>query len=220
MDTSAEAMIIDVLLGARPGDAILAEEGSDSTGGTGVRWVIDPIDGTVNYLYGIPHYAVSVAAEIEGRTVAGVVYEPVRDELFAAVRGEGATCNGERLRCSAETRLGQALVATGFGYAAGRRARQAQVLQQVLPAVRDIRRAGAASLDLCAVACGRVDAHYEQGLARWDLAAGALVATEAGARVEGLGGAAAGRDLVIAAPPALFGPLHDLLSAHGADRDY
>lgn len=219
MDTAAEQLITQVLLSARPGDAVLGEEGASSAGSSGVRWIVDPIDGTVNYLYGIPQFAVSVAAEVAGRVVAGVVYEPVREELFAAVREGGATCNGVPLRCSGESRLERALVATGFGYAAGRRARQAQVLQQVLPAVRDIRRAGAASLDLCSVASGRVDAYYERGLAPWDLAAGALVATESGARVEGLNGAPPGDELVIAAPAALFQALHQLLARTGADSD-
>lgn len=218
-DTAAEALIRERLLAARPEDAILGEEGGSSHGGSGVRWLVDPIDGTVNYLYGIPQYAVSIAAQRAGDTVAGVVHNPVSGETWTATRGGGAYLDGRRIRESGCDRLELALVATGFGYDAGRRARQAAILQQILPSVRDIRRAGAASLDLCAVAMGRVDGYYERGLGPWDLAAGALVAEEAGAVVGGLAGAVAGPELVIAAGPALFGPLHDLLAPLRPDKD-
>lgn len=219
MDTASERLIIGALRAARPGDAVLGEESGASAGSSGVRWVIDPIDGTVNYLYGLPPYAVSIAAEVDGQVAVGVVYDPVLDELYAARRGGGATCNGAALRCSEQAELGQALVATGFGYAAERRAAQARLLCSVLPAVRDIRRQGSAALDLCSVARGRVDAYYERGLFPWDLAAGGLVAREAGARVEGLHGTPAGDPLTVAAPPQLFRALHDLLAGGRADQD-
>jgi myo-inositol-1(or 4)-monophosphatase len=184
-----------------------------------VRWIIDPIDGTVNYLYRLPSYAVAIAAEVDGVLEVGVVHQPATGEVFAARRGHGATRNGEPVQVSQQTELSQALVATGFGYAAERRAAQGRVVAQVLPQVRDIRRLGASAPDLCNVACGRVDAYYERGLSPWDLAAASVIAEEAGAKVGGLHGAPAGGDLVIAAPPALFDALHDLLATLGADRD-
>jgi len=218
-DTAAEQLLRARLLGARPQDSFLGEEGGADEGTSGVRWVVDPIDGTVNYLYGLPAYAVSVAATSGGEPLVGVVHNPVSGETWTATRGGGARLDGRRLQVSGCDRLDRALVATGFGYESRRRAHQADVLRQVLPRVRDIRRVGAASLDLCALASARVDAYYERGLKPWDLAAGGLVAREAGALVGGLSGAPAGEDLVLAAGPALFGPLHDLLLPLGADRD-
>lgn len=219
MDRRAERLLVNRLRQARPDDGVLGEEGGQREGSSGVRWVLDPVDGTVNYLYDLPGWAVSVAAELAGEVVAGVVHVPTYGETFAAVRGGGATRNGVPVRVSSCADLAQALVATGFGYAADRRARQAAVLAEVLPRVRDVRRLGAASVDLCAVACGRVDGYYERGLQPWDLAAGGLVAREAGAVVAGLRGAPAGEDLVLAAPPSLFPALHDLLAPLGPDRD-
>jgi myo-inositol-1(or 4)-monophosphatase len=218
-DMASEALIRDRLLTTRPGDGLLGEEGGSVAGDSGVIWVVDPIDGTVNYLYGIPQYAVSIAAQVDGATAVGVVHNPATGQTWTAIRGEGAALDGRPVRESECNRLDRALIATGFGYDARRRAHQAEVLRQVLPSVRDIRRAGAASLDLCAVASGLVDGFYERGLAPWDLAAGGLVAREAGAVVAGLRGRAAGADLVIAAGPALFPALHDLLEPLGADRD-
>jgi len=219
-DTAAEALIRDRLLSARPDDAVLGEEGGASAGESGIRWVVDPIDGTVNYLYGIPQYAVSIAAQQQdGDIVVGVVHNPVSRETWTAIRGGGAYLDGDRVHEAGCTELDLALVATGFGYDAARRQRQAAILAGILPSIRDIRRAGAASLDLCAVATGQVDAYYERGLAPWDLAAGGLIAEEAGAVVAGLRGAPAGSDLVIAAGPALFGALHDLLEPFRPDRD-
>ncbi|MFI0796522.1 inositol monophosphatase family protein [Micromonospora rubida] len=214
-DRAVERQVLDTLATLRPEDSVLGEEyGGDAAGeaGSGVRWILDPIDGTVNYLYGLPYCAVSLAAEVDGEVVAGVVRNLFTGEEWTATVGGGAWRAGERLRCSTETDLGQALVATGFGYAPGRRAHQARVLAELIPHVRDIRRQGAAALDLCLAAEGRVDAYYEKGLAAWDQAAGALVAAEAGLRVGGLGGRPAGPDLVIAAPSALFAPLHDRLA--------
>jgi myo-inositol-1(or 4)-monophosphatase len=182
-----------------------------------VRWVVDPIDGTVNYVYGIPHYAVSIAAEVDGVAVAGVVRNVETGEEWTAVRGGGAWRAGVRLTGSGETVLDRALIATGFGYAAARRAHQAGVVAHLLPRVRDIRRFGAASLDLCAAAEGRVDGYFEKGLGPWDHAAGGLIAQEAGLRVTGLRGAAAGPELVLAAPEGLYQHLHDLLVTLDAD---
>jgi myo-inositol-1(or 4)-monophosphatase len=215
-DRAVERQVIDALAALRPDDTVLGEEYGGGTGPAdagGVRWIVDPIDGTVNYLYGLPYCAVSLAAEVDGTVVAGVVRNVATGEQWTATAGGGAWRDGERLRCSTEADLGQALVATGFGYDAGRRAHQARVVAELIPHVRDIRRMGAAALDLCLAAEGRVDAYYEKGLAAWDLAAGGLVATEAGLRVTGLSGRPAGPDMVVAAPPALFEPLHTRLAA-------
>lgn len=213
-DRLVERQIVQALRALRPGDAILGEEyGHDDQGGAGrIRWIIDPIDGTVNYLYGIPVYAVSIAAELDGEVIAGVVHHAAGGGVWTAAKGHGAWRDGRRLTGSIETDLGQALVATGFAYAAQLRAHQGRVVAGVLPRVRDIRRFGSAALDLCAAAEGTVDAYYEKGLAAWDLAAGGLIAREAGLVVSGLGGAHAGPDLTLAAPPALHAPLHDLLA--------
>ena len=218
-DQAVERLLSEAIRQARPDDGLLGEEGASDEGTSGLRWVIDPIDGTVNYLYGIPHWAVSIGVEDAEGTVAGVVLDPSKGELWQAVRGSGSTLNGRPLRCSSVTALDQALVATGFGYDARRRSAQASLLPTMLPAVRDIRRIGAGALDLCAVAAGRVDGYYEQGLSPWDLSAGRLIATEAGARVEGLHGRVAAHALVLAAAPGVFAALHDLLAAGGADQD-
>ncbi|RFS81703.1 inositol monophosphatase [Actinomadura spongiicola] len=216
MDRAAEQLVIERIRAVRPDDAFLGEEGGDHAGGSGVRWVIDPIDGTVNYLYDLPDWAVSIAAEVDGTVVAGVVEIPLRGETYTAVRGGGAlrhTASGAReLRVNSQVPLGEALVATGFGYAAGRRARQARVLTGVLPRVRDIRRGGSCCVDLCALAAGRIDAYYERGVQAWDIAAGGLIVREAGGRIEGLHGAAPNPELTIAGGPGTFEALHDLLA--------
>ncbi|MBA3745641.1 inositol monophosphatase family protein [Sporichthya sp.] len=216
MDHAAEALITAALARLRPQDGILGEEGTDRTGTSGVRWVVDPLDGTVNYLYDLGGWAVSIAAELDGEGLVGVVQVPSTGETFAAVRGEGATCNGRPLRCGPGPDLDRALVATGFGYDPRRRAHQAEILRHVLPAVRDIRRNGACAVDLCALAAGRVDAYFERGVKHWDYAAGALIATEAGARVAGLGGAEPSSACLVAAAPELFVQLEALLLAAGA----
>jgi myo-inositol-1(or 4)-monophosphatase len=218
MDRRSEQLVVERILADRPDDGFLGEEGASREGTSGVTWVIDPIDGTVNYLYEIPSYAVSVAARVGGEVVAGAVVNPASGETWTATLGGGAFLDGRPVRVNASPGLAMALVATGFGYAAERRARQAEILRVVLPQVRDVRRAGAASLDLCALACGRIDAYYEQGLKPWDLAAGGLVAAEAGALVGGLRGRPAGEALVVAAPPGLFEELADLLTELDADR--
>jgi myo-inositol-1(or 4)-monophosphatase len=231
-DRAAEALIRDLIGEARPGDRILGEEGGETGSGSGVRWIVDPLDGTVNYVYGLPDWSVSVAAEVDGAVVAGAVFVPRRDELFSAGRGGGAwlssgaldwrgedTAPPAKLACNQDVPLDQALVATGFGYEAGRRLVQGEVLAGVLPRVRDIRRGGSAAVDLCSVASGSVDAYYERGVNLWDIAAGALIASEAGARVTGLHGRSASPSMTIAAPPPLLGELHDLLASMDPERD-
>jgi myo-inositol-1(or 4)-monophosphatase len=218
-DRASEALLVQGIRSARPQDGVLGEEGASHDGTSGVRWVVDPIDGTVNYLYGLPQWAVSIGIEVDGVTEVGVVFDPAKDELFTALRGGGAQLDGRPLRCTEVSELSQALVATGFSYSAGRRSRQAQLLSTLLPLVRDVRRLGAGALDLCAVAAGRVDAYYEQALQPWDMSAGLLIAAEAGARVGGLRGAAPGAPLVLASAPGVHDALHDLLVSLDADVD-
>ncbi|HEX4979977.1 MAG TPA: inositol monophosphatase family protein [Acidimicrobiales bacterium] len=186
VDRASESLIAARLGAARPADGILGEEGTEVATSSGVRWICDPLDGTTNYLYGVPFFNVSIAAEVDGTIVAGVVHDPVHDETYSATRGGGARCNGRPLRVNGPPGLSTALVGTGFSYDPERRAVQASILPRLLPEVRDIRRAGAAALDLCWVAAGRLDAYYEWGLAPWDWAAGSLVAAEAGATVRRL----------------------------------
>lgn len=219
MDIAAEKLITEFLEERRPQDGLLGEEGAQSEGTSGIRWVIDPLDGTVNYLYGLPSWAVSIAAEVDGEAVVGVVAAPVRGETYRAVRGEGAFAGDRRLRCRPAPAFEQALLGTGFGYLTDRRAAQAEVLRSLLPQVRDIRRSGSAAIDLCDVACGRLDAYYERGLNPWDFAAGALIAREAGAITGGRPGEAASGELTVAAPAGLFEPLQERLEALGAWHD-
>jgi myo-inositol-1(or 4)-monophosphatase len=214
-DTAAEKLIRELLQQARPDDAFLGEEGGDSAGPSGVRWVVDPIDGTVNYLYGLPAYAVSIAAEVDGETVVGVVHNPVSGETWTALAGSGAWLDGTAVRVGDRSDPSQALVATGFNYDVRVRAAQGRQVAALLPHIRDVRRIGAASLDLCSVATGRLDAFVEQGLMPWDLAAGGLVAREAGARVGGLGSEPASERLVVAANPQLWDRLQPLLRDAG-----
>ncbi|MGW3273479.1 inositol monophosphatase family protein [Streptomyces kronopolitis] len=219
MDLASEKLITGFLAEHRPDDGFLGEEGASSDGTSGVRWVIDPIDGTVNYLYGLPSWAVSIAAEKDGEAVVGVVAAPMRGETYQAVLGRGAFNNGERLHHRPAPPLSEALLGTGFAYLAERRAAQAEVLRTLLPQVRDIRRGGSAAIDLCDVACGRLDAYYERGLNPWDLAAGALIAREAGALTGGRPGRAPSDELTLAASPALFAQLQPLLEDLGAWHD-
>ncbi|TWH73486.1 myo-inositol-1(or 4)-monophosphatase [Modestobacter roseus] len=223
VDTASEALIVRRLLEARPGDGVLGEEGAAHEGTSGVRWVVDPIDGTVNFLYGLPAYAISIAAQVEGRTEVGVVLNVATGEQFTAVRGRGAwlTAPGAaatQLHGSAPASLEQTLVATGFGYRAEQRRLQGAVVAQLLPEVRDIRRVGCASLDLCAAAAGRVDAYYELDLKPWDHAAGALVAEEAGLVVTGTAGRPFAEPMAVAAAPQVAGALVELLERLHADR--
>jgi myo-inositol-1(or 4)-monophosphatase len=266
MDRRAEALITEQIRAARPGDAILGEEGGETRGAPApgqpdgaapaveVRWIVDPLDGTVNYLYGLPDWAVSIAAEVAGTIVAGVVAVPLHGETFLAVRGRGAwrrTDSGlhsavgseaagsgaagtgaagsgaagtgadgdTALRCNRGVPLGQALVGTGFGYLPARRRVQGEVVRALLPQIRDIRRGGSASVDLCMVAAGRLDAFYERGLNYWDYAAGALIAEEAGARVTGLAGGPPGSSMTVAAGPGLYEQLTAALAALSPERD-
>ncbi|MGW1077473.1 inositol monophosphatase family protein [Streptomyces sp. NPDC002537] len=219
MDIAAEKLITGFLAERRPDDGVLGEEGASSAGTSGVRWVVDPVDGTVNYLYGLPSWAVSIAAELDGEAVVGVVTAPMRGETYRAVRGEGAFMGDRRLRVRPAPSLDQALVGTGFGYLTARRAAQAEVVRALLPEVRDIRRGGSAAIDLCDVACGRLDGYYERGLNPWDYAAGALIAREAGALTGGRPGAPVSPELTVAASPGLFEVLQPRLEALGAWHD-
>jgi len=248
MDRQAEALITERIRAARPGDAILGEEGGETHGvaqategsaaqADAVRWIVDPLDGTVNYLYGLADWSVSIAAEAGGTIVAGVVAVPLHGETFLAVRGQGAWLRsdtglhsatgetgvtgetGARLRCNRDVPLARALVGTGFGYLAGRRRVQGEVVSALLPRIRDIRRGGSASVDLCMVAAGRLDAFYERGLNYWDYAAGALIAEEAGAVVTGLDGRPPGPSMTVAAAPGLHAELVAALAPLDPERD-
>ena len=217
-DQEAERLIRRRLADARPNDGFLGEESEGSSGTSGLNWVVDPIDGTVNYLYGIPFYAVSIAV-VEGEpnpatwnTLAGVVYNPAIDELFTATAGGGAFLGESRLQVKTGVPLSLALVGTGFSYRAERRLRQAQVVHGLVGEVRDIRRLGSAALDLCAVACGRLDLYYERGLNPWDHAAAALIARESGAQVGAFGGDREGNNLIIAGAPDLYARVEPLLA--------
>ena len=216
IDKQAERLIVERLREVRPDDSLLAEEGSLLEGGSGVRWVVDPLDGTTNYIYGYPAYAVSIAVEIDGEAQVGVVLDSSAGRLYRAVAGHGAFCDGERLQVRDETDLSRALVATGFAYAAEQRERQGATVARVLGRVRDIRRSGTAARDLCHIAAGHVDAYWELDLSPWDHAAGVLIAREAGAEVL-LAVAAHGRGpAVVAANPALMPAFLELLHEAGA----
>jgi myo-inositol-1(or 4)-monophosphatase len=217
-DRAAEKLIVDALRVRRPEDSIVGEEGAGHTGTSGLEWHIDPIDGTVNFVYDLPAWCTSVAVVDRHGPLAGAVYVPVTDELFSAARGGGATRNGEPIRCSTATDLTMALIGTGFNYSPGTRARQAERLALLLPRVRDVRRYGSAALDLCMAACGRLDAYFEEHLNSWDLAAGVLIAAEAGATTSNFAGGPADTDAVVAAAPGLHRSLLDLLDASSPDQ--
>jgi myo-inositol-1(or 4)-monophosphatase len=224
-DRDAETLIVGLLRGERPGDGVLGEEGAGAAGASGLEWVVDPLDGTVNYLYGIPAYAVSVAAvsgppDPAGWTVLAACVHSVTDgRTWTAARGRGAHLDGVRCAVNAHVPLAQSLLGTGFGYVAERRRAQAAVLATVLPQVRDIRRIGSAALDLCTIASGGLDLYYERGLKPWDLAAASLVAAEAGASVVGLHGAPAGEAMTVAGHPRGVAALVPVLEALRADTD-
>lgn len=225
MDIAAERLLRQRIAELRPDDAILGEEGVDTPGTSGVTWVLDPIDGTVNYLYGIPHFAVSVAAVTgdvragDWTRLAGAVYDGEGHEWKAAL-GHGAFRNGQRLQRTGGAALSSTLLATGFQYVASRRTAQGNIVAQMLGQVRDIRRLGAASVDLCLVAAGTIDAYYEHGLHPWDFAAGALIATEAGVKVAGIDGGEPDSHLTIAAMPDVWDELRDALVAAGARQPW
>lgn len=216
-DREAERILVTTILGDRPDDGIIGEEGTDRPGASGLTWVVDPLDGTVNYLYQLDNFSVSVAAQDAAGSVVGVVYDPVRDRLFSAVRGSGAYLDGRSLRVNDPVPVSRALLATGFGYAAERRAAQGAMIAHLLPLVRDIRRFGSAALDLCSVAAGTVDGYLEEGVQAWDVAAGGLIAAEAGATVTTATptGAPTG---IFAAGPALHAELAALVDGWAARR--
>ena len=211
-DKANEALIVGGILAARPHDAIVGEEGTDTPGTSGVDWLIDPIDGTTNFMYGLPGWAVSIAARTAAGTQVGVVYVPAVDELFTASAGGGARLNGAPISCSTTDEIALALVATGFSYSSERRAVQALRVAHLLPQVRDLRRFGAAAADLCNLAAGRVDVYFEQWLGPWDLAAGELIAREAGCLTSSLDGHDVRPESVIAANPRLIGPMRALVA--------
>ena len=231
MDRRSEALITTRIRAYRPGDTVLGEEGGQTAGGPvgdggqpgRVRWIVDPLDGTVNYLYGLRDWAVSIAAEVDGSVVAGVVEVPRNDETFTAATGQGAWLHrGEAklaLHCSPGVPLDRALVGTGFGYDPGRRRVQGEVVAALLPFIRDIRRGGSAAVDLCSVAAGRLDAFYERGLNYWDFAAGGLIAREAGALVGGLAGRTESTSMAVAAGPGLYQQLGAFLGQLNPERD-
>jgi myo-inositol-1(or 4)-monophosphatase len=223
VDRDTEERIRSMVLDARPDDGILGEEDDAHVGTSGLNWVVDPIDGTVNLLYDIPAWAVSIAVvdgppdPLHWSALAGVVVNPVTGEVFEASRGGGARLGDRELRVNDDVELSRALIGTGFGYAVERRRTQAEVLLQVLPRVRDIRRIGSAALDLSALAAGRLDGgFYERGLNPWDHAAGALIAREAGGRVGGVNGGPESGELLVAAAPSVYDGLLELLLAAGA----
>jgi myo-inositol-1(or 4)-monophosphatase len=216
-DREVELLIRTRLAEARPGDGFFGEESDASASETGLTWVVDPIDGTVNYLYGIPHYAVSIAV-VEGSPdpaewtiLAGVVHNPASGEVFSATRGGGAFLGDSRLQIPAAPSFDQALIATGFSYSAARRLEQGAVVAELVGLVRDVRRMGSAALDLCAVAAGRVNGYFEGELNPWDMAAGNLIAEEAGAQVTGITQPHPGRSGIVVGPRSLVSSLQDVL---------
>jgi myo-inositol-1(or 4)-monophosphatase len=221
-DLASEALLRSLIAEHRPDDGILGEEDEPVAGTSGLTWVLDPIDGTVNYLYGIPAYAVSVAV-VAGppvperwTAVAGVVHSVADGRTFTAGRGLGARQDGRPLRANAARPLAESLVGTGFAYTTQRRTEQGRLLAELLPQIRDVRRIGAAALDLCSIAAGGLDLYYERGLKPWDLAAGTLVAIEAGAVVTGLHGVPAGEPMTVAGPAGTVELLVAFLEEHGA----
>ncbi len=219
LDRRVERHIVERLRATRPDDGLLGEEGATRDGTSGVRWLIDPIDGTTNFVYGYPGFAISIGAEVDGTPVLGVVHDVLLRETFSAIQGGGATLNAMPIRVNALADLSTALVGTGFSYGAQTREAQARALRHVLPAVRDIRRRGAASLDLCWVACGRLDAYFEGDIGgAWDIGAGSVVLREAGGLITSLdGGPPAPPALLLATNPALYETFRALLERAHAD---
>jgi myo-inositol-1(or 4)-monophosphatase len=213
-DRACEELVRERLLGARPDDGFLGEEGDDIAGTSGFRWIVDPIDGTVNYLYGLPHWAVSIAVARGDEVVAGVVHSPVLGLEYAATLGAGATRNGVPVEVRPPPPLEQALIGTGFGYETEVRARQATAMARMLPRVRDLRRLGSCALDLCAVASGQLDGYVEEGPHLWDYAAGGLIAIEAGATLE-IWTSVVGHDVVVCAPALGWSGFSALVSGCG-----
>jgi len=210
-DHASEVVIVDGLHEARPDDGIVGEEGADTAGTSGITWLIDPIDGTTNYLYGLPGYCVSIGAHDDDGPLLGVVVLPATGEVYRARRGGGAWCNGEPVRCSDITDLSRALVGTGFSYQPALRLRQAARIARLIDRIRDIRRFGAAAADLSYTAAGRLDAYYEEHLNPWDLAAGAVIAAEAGCRLGSIDGGEIRPSSTLVAAPGIFEALAQLL---------
>ena len=218
MDHESEKLIVSEILAARPDDSIIGEEGANRKGSSGYTWVIDPIDGTVNYLYGIPGWCISIAIKDEVGYLVGVVHVPSFAMTWSARRGGGASCNGKPLRCNEPVELNRALIATGFAYDIERRKPQAKFIAELLPQIRDVRRMGACAVDICMVASGSVDAHFEAGVNEWDYAAAGLIASEAGAKFSYLKGIWDGEKyFVLTAGPSLFASLAKALAPHGYD---
>ncbi len=209
-DRASEELIVELLTAARPDDGLIGEEGSERASSTGLTWVCDPLDGTTNYLYRLPQWAVSVAVEDAAGPVAACVFDPVHDEAFTAAREHGASLNGHPIRTSDATALATSLIGTGFAYAADVRSQQGARMSEVLAQVRDIRRAGSAALDLAWVACGRLDGFFESDIKHWDYAGGRLLVQEAGGRFEVGPGPLGGIPQVVAAAPGIHAALRAL----------
>ena len=207
MDQQAERLIVKSLLAVRKDDGIIAEEGAAQISKSGVTWVIDPLDGTVNYLYGLPGWNISIAAKDKDGVIAGVVYAPTIGALWKATKGGGAFLNNKKIKCNDPVNLNLALIATGFSYDLELRKEQGVRMQRLIPQIRDLRRNGAAAVDLCYVAMGAVDAYFESSLKEWDFAAGGLIAIEAGAVISGRTGGAPDGDMVVCAGPSLHAQL-------------
>jgi myo-inositol-1(or 4)-monophosphatase len=216
-DRASERLVLDRLLGARPDDGLVGEEGDDLRGTSGVVWIVDPIDGTVNYLYGLPHFAVSIAAEVDGEVVAGVVLAPALGLEYAASLGGGATCNGQPVLPRPAVPLGQRLVGTGFSYEQEARTREAAYVARLLPRIRDIRRLGSCALDICAVASGLLDAYVEEGAHIWDHAAAGLICAEAGGVLE-VTRSPGDKRLLICAPADGFAEFREVVADTGFVR--
>lgn len=217
VDRASEALITELILAARPHDGIVGEEGASIAGTSGVEWLVDPIDGTTSFFYGLPGFSVSIAARLDGQVVAGCVVAPAITTEYSAVLGHGATMNGEPILCRDTSSLAKALVGTGFAPDHERRTRQGQMFAVIIPQIRDIRRMGSAALDLCAVAAGQLDAYFEIGLSLWDYAAGVLIAAEAGALTIVEHDETSDRAFVVASAPGIADDLVALLREHNAD---
>jgi len=215
-DRAAEQLLVNMIRRARPDDTIIGEEGADHVGCSGFEWHLDPIDGTANFVYDLPTWCTSVAVVDRDGPIAGAVSAPVAGELFSAEIRGGSTLNGAPIRCSAANQISKALVGTGFSYLADRRGEQAKRVARLLPDVRDIRRFGSAALDLCMVACGRLDAYYEEHLNSWDLAAGVLIASEAGATTSDFSGGPASSAATLASAPGVHAGLVSLINSTGS----
>jgi myo-inositol-1(or 4)-monophosphatase len=221
VDRRTEELLVAAIRDVRPDDSILSEEGSNTVGGSGVRWIIDPLDGTTNFVYGYPAHSIAIGIEVNERPVAGVVYDTYHDRLYYGLDGVGAWCDDTAIAATSQSRLSLALVGTGFLPLREVRARQGAILQRLLPQVRDIRRSGCPSLDLCAVASGAMDAYYEYGLGRWDIAGGAMIARAAGAAVVELEPSWLPGPLLVAASPGLIQECIDaILEAEDAARQF